>query len=69
MSDSTPNMTSEQFREAKLSLGWSASKASEKLGVTTRSVRRYMSGDAPVPLPVAHLIKIHLQAEAVYRQG
>ena len=62
-------MTADQFRDAKLSLGWSASKASRVLGVSTRTIRRYMNGSAAVPRPVAHLLRIHLQAEAVFSKG
>ncbi len=50
-------MTPHEFREARDKLGLSAAKLAAELGVDPRTIRRWLSGDQPVPELVAKWVE------------
>jgi len=45
-------MTPEQFRAARMALGWTQRHLATKLGRTYQMISRYENGATPVPRPV-----------------
>ena len=50
-------MTPHEFRAAREALGLSAAKLAAELGVDPRTIRRWLSGDQPVPELVAKWVE------------
>jgi transcriptional regulator with XRE-family HTH domain len=42
------SVTAEEFRDALERLGWSQTKAAQRLGLSLRTINRYASGQTPV---------------------
>ena len=51
-------MTPAEFREALATLGISHNKAARILGVDTRSIRRYLTGERGISEPTAILLRL-----------
>jgi hypothetical protein len=55
-------MTSRQFTKAMTQMGITQIALAEKLATNERTVRRWMTGDWPVPVPVALLINLMIDS-------
>jgi DNA-binding XRE family transcriptional regulator len=51
------SVTAEEFRDALERLGWSQTKAAQRLGLSLRTINRYASGQTPVKRPVEIVLK------------
>jgi DNA-binding transcriptional regulator YiaG len=49
-------MSPEEFREALKLIGFSQTAFARSVGYTSRQVRRWAAGDAPVPFAVSHIL-------------
>lgn len=59
-------MTSEQYRAAIDTLGWSQLEAGRRLGVSDRTAQRYATTDGPSG-PAARLLRVILRAHEAGR--
>jgi hypothetical protein len=57
-------MTHGQFNRALVQLGITQIALAERLATNERTVRRWMTGDWPVPVPVALLINLMLSTNS-----
>ena len=57
-------MSAAEFREARQRLGLSVSKLAYRLGVSSRTIRRWQSGDDDIPGPTAVAMRSFLREAA-----
>jgi len=50
-------VTANEFRDALQKLGWSQTKAAQRLGLSLRQINRYASGQTPVKRPVEIVLR------------
>lgn len=58
-----PEMTPQEFKEARTALGWTQATVAEKTGVDVRTVRRWESGYSPVPKLTATVLNLWVNAK------
>jgi transcriptional regulator with XRE-family HTH domain len=49
-------VTSQDFKDTRVKLGWTQEQIAEKLGVSVRTVKYYEAGNVPVSTPAAKLL-------------
>lgn len=57
-------MTKDEYNEIVQGLGWSINQSGRELGVSTRQAHRYANGHAPIPEPVARLLRLRSDSGA-----
>ena len=61
-------MNSQEFRSAIAALGYNQARFAERVGATDRQVRRWASGETPVPGRVALVLELEAERQSERQQ-